>query len=35
VDGWTDRTAGVLTGAARDPRRLLTLGLATPEYTVH
>jgi uncharacterized protein (DUF1800 family) len=35
VDAWTDRTAGVLADAARDPRRLLALGLATPEYTVH
>jgi uncharacterized protein (DUF1800 family) len=35
VDAWTDRTRAVLTGAAGDPRRLLALGLATPEYTVH
>jgi uncharacterized protein (DUF1800 family) len=34
VDGWTDRTAAVLTPAAKDPRRLLAIGLATPEYTV-
>jgi uncharacterized protein (DUF1800 family) len=35
VDGWTDRTAAVLSGAATEPARLLALGLATPEYTVH
>jgi uncharacterized protein (DUF1800 family) len=35
VDGWTDRTGAVLGTAANDPRRLLALGLATPEYTVH
>jgi uncharacterized protein (DUF1800 family) len=35
VDAWSDRTVGVLSGAARDPRRLLALGLATPEYAVH
>jgi uncharacterized protein (DUF1800 family) len=35
VDAWTDRTAAVLAAAARDPRRLLALGLATPEYAVH
>jgi uncharacterized protein (DUF1800 family) len=35
VDGWTNRTARVLAGAADEPRRLLALGLATPEYTVH
>jgi uncharacterized protein (DUF1800 family) len=35
VDAWTDRTAAVLTGAGREPRRLLALGLATPEYAVH
>jgi len=34
VDGWTDRTRAVLAGAA-EPRRLLALGLASPEYTVH
>jgi uncharacterized protein (DUF1800 family) len=35
VDGWTDRTSAVLSTAANEPRRLLALGLATPEYTVH
>jgi uncharacterized protein (DUF1800 family) len=35
VDGWTDRTAAVLSGAATEPARLLALGLGTPEYTVH
>ncbi|MEU7901375.1 DUF1800 family protein [Actinoplanes sp. NPDC049118] len=35
IDGWTGRTAAVLRGAAGDPRRLLALGLATPEYAVH
>jgi len=35
VDGWTDRTAAVLSAAAGEPRRLLALGLATPEYAVH
>jgi uncharacterized protein (DUF1800 family) len=35
VDAWTDRTSAVLSTAAGEPRRLLALGLATPEYTVH
>jgi uncharacterized protein (DUF1800 family) len=35
VDAWTDRTRAALDGAAGEPRRLLALGLATPEYTVH
>ncbi|MEV6600871.1 DUF1800 domain-containing protein [Actinoplanes sp. NPDC051346] len=35
VDGWTARTRAVLAGAADDPRLLLTLGLASPEYAVH
>jgi uncharacterized protein (DUF1800 family) len=35
VDTWTDRTAAVLGDAVREPNRLLALGLATPEYTVH
>jgi uncharacterized protein (DUF1800 family) len=35
VDAWTDRTAAALSGAAADPRRLLALGVATPEYAVH
>ena len=34
VDGWSDRTRAALTGLA-DPRRLLALGLASPEYAVH
>ncbi|GGQ61909.1 DUF1800 domain-containing protein [Couchioplanes azureus] len=35
VDEWTARTAAVLSRAAGDPRLLLTLGLASPEYAVH
>jgi len=35
VDEWSERTAAVLAGAAGEPRRLLALGLATPEYAVH
>jgi uncharacterized protein (DUF1800 family) len=35
VDGWTDRSAAVLRAAAGEPRRLLALGLASPEYAVH
>ncbi len=34
VDGFTDRTRAVLTPVAGDVRRLVTLGLASPEYTV-
>jgi hypothetical protein len=34
VDAWTDRTAAVLKPVAKDPKRLLAIGLATPEYTV-
>jgi uncharacterized protein (DUF1800 family) len=34
VDGWTDRTKAALTGI-KDPRRLLAVGLASPEYAVH
>jgi uncharacterized protein (DUF1800 family) len=34
VDGWSDRTRAALTGIT-DPRRLLALGLASPEYAVH
>ena len=34
VDGWTDRTRAALRDV-RDPRRLLALGLASPEYAVH
>ncbi|MFI5493800.1 DUF1800 family protein [Actinoplanes sp. NPDC051859] len=35
VDAWTARTRTVLATAAGDPRQLLTLGLASPEYAVH
>jgi uncharacterized protein (DUF1800 family) len=35
VDGWTDRTRAVLASAASQLRRLIALGLASPEYTVH
>src|SRR5207248_2266852 len=31
VDGFTDRTRTVLSGAGKDPTRLLALGLASPE----
>ena len=34
VDGFTDRTRTVLSGAGKDPTRLLALGLASPEYAV-
>jgi uncharacterized protein (DUF1800 family) len=34
VDAWTDRTRAALT-PVKEPRRLLALALATPEYTVH
>ncbi|WP_305787879.1 DUF1800 domain-containing protein [Symbioplanes lichenis] len=34
VDAWTDRTRKALSGV-EDPRRLLALGLASPEYAVH
>jgi hypothetical protein len=34
IDAWTDRTKTALVAAAADPRRLLTVGLASPEYTV-
>ncbi|MEU8819359.1 DUF1800 domain-containing protein [Actinoplanes sp. NPDC048796] len=34
VDGWSDRTRAALSGV-KDPRRLLALGLASPEYAVH
>ncbi|BCY08144.1 DUF1800 family protein [Actinoplanes sp. L3-i22] len=34
VDGWSDRTLAVLRGV-KDPRKLLAIGLASPEYTVH
>jgi uncharacterized protein (DUF1800 family) len=35
VDAWTDRTRKVLAQVAGQPRRLIALGLASPEYTVH
>jgi uncharacterized protein (DUF1800 family) len=35
VDAWSDRTTAVLTPVAGQPRRLLAIALATPEYTVH
>jgi uncharacterized protein (DUF1800 family) len=35
IDKWTDRTAAVLTPAAQEPKKLLALGLAAPEYAVH
>lgn len=34
VDTWTDRTHAALRDV-RDPRKLLALGLASPEYAVH
>lgn len=34
IDGWSDRTRAALAGI-KDPRRLLALGLASPEYAVH
>ncbi|WP_436536504.1 DUF1800 domain-containing protein [Actinoplanes sp. HUAS TT8] len=34
VDGWSNRTLAVLRGV-KDPTKLLALGLASPEYTVH
>jgi uncharacterized protein (DUF1800 family) len=34
VDRFSERTHAVLAGAATNPRRLLTLGLASPEYIV-
>ena len=33
VDAWTDRTLAVLKTTS-DPRRMLALGLASPEYVV-
>ena len=33
IDGWTDRTYSILKSIS-DPRQLLTLGLASPEYLV-
>ncbi|MEV4704369.1 DUF1800 domain-containing protein [Actinoplanes sp. NPDC049316] len=35
VDGWSERTRAVLADAADEPRRLLALALASPEYAVH
>jgi uncharacterized protein (DUF1800 family) len=34
VDAWTDRTRAALRLANGDPRRLLTIALASPEYTI-
>jgi uncharacterized protein (DUF1800 family) len=34
VDGWTGRTRAVLANTAGEARRLLALGLASPEYAV-
>jgi hypothetical protein len=34
VDAWTDRTRTALVAATADPRRLVAVGLASPEYTV-
>jgi uncharacterized protein (DUF1800 family) len=34
VDGWTDRTRAALDQVAGEPRRLLAVGLISPEYTV-
>jgi uncharacterized protein (DUF1800 family) len=34
VDAWTERTAAALRPAAGDPRRLLAVGLVSPEYSV-
>jgi uncharacterized protein (DUF1800 family) len=34
VDAWTPRTRAVLDGAAKDVRKLLALGLISPEYSV-
>ncbi|WP_433214212.1 DUF1800 domain-containing protein [Dactylosporangium sp. CS-047395] len=35
IDKFTDRTLAALTPAAGDARRLLTLGLASPEYAIN
>jgi uncharacterized protein (DUF1800 family) len=35
VDGFTDRTRAVLAQAATTPRKLIALGLSSPEYVVH
>ncbi len=35
VDAWTPRTRAVLDGAAKDSRKVLALGLVSPEYSVH
>jgi hypothetical protein len=34
VDAWTDRTLAGLRAAGTEPRRLLALGLVSPEYVV-
>jgi len=35
VERFTDRTRAVLADAAGQPRRMLALALASPEYAVH
>jgi uncharacterized protein (DUF1800 family) len=35
VDVWTQRTRQALTESAKDVRKLLALGLISPEYCVH
>jgi hypothetical protein len=34
VDSWTERTRAALADSGNDARRLLALGLASPEYTL-
>jgi uncharacterized protein (DUF1800 family) len=35
IDAWTERTTGALQPALGDPRRLLSIGLISPEYAVN
>lgn len=35
IDSWTDRTRKALGDVVKDPRKLLLLGLVSPEYLVH
>lgn len=35
VDLWTGRTRQALADSAKDPRKLISMGLITPEYCVH
>jgi hypothetical protein len=35
VDVWTGRTRQALTDSLKDPRKLLSMGLISPEYCVH